>query len=162
MHGNAPVVKLFRNAGQELDFIADEIQKLQKSGVGLRNICLVARTNALVDTYREHLEEKGIPFVKITRDTSDSDEHDGVRIATMHRVKGLEFDFVFVVAANANIIPLKVVIDHTDKVAEEESMNSEKCLLYVALTRARKGAYITGYGKASPFISKSKTKTSQK
>lgn len=162
MHGNPPVIKSFRNASQELDFIADEIQKLQKSGVGLRNICLVARTNSLVDTYGEHLEEKGIPFVKITRDTSDSDEQDGVRIATMHRVKGLEFDFVFVVAANANSIPLQAVIDHTDKVSEEESMNSEKCLLYVALTRARKGAYITSYGKASPFISKTKAKASKK
>lgn len=77
---------------------------------------------------------------------------DGIRVATMHRVKGLEFQYVFVVAANNRIIPLASAIDHTDAVSEQETMTAEKCLLYVALTRAQKGAYISGYGKMSEFL----------
>lgn len=76
----------------------------------------------------------------------------GVRVATMHRVKGLEFKYVFVVAVNNRIVPLPAAINHTDTISEAESITSEKCLLYVALTRAQKGAYITSYGKKSEFL----------
>ena len=71
----------------------------------------------------------------------------------MHRVKGLEFQYVFVAAVNSRVIPLPSAINKTDAVSEAETMASEKCLLYVALTRAQKGAYITSYGKKSEFLS---------
>ena len=70
----------------------------------------------------------------------------------MHRVKGLEFQYVFIVSANNRIVPLEAAIDHSDPIAERESYTAEKCLLYVALTRAQKQAYITCYGKKSEFI----------
>lgn len=40
----------------------------------------------------------------------------------------------------------------TDAVSEVESITSEKCLLYVAMTRAQKGVYITSYGRPSEFL----------
>ena len=61
---------------------------------------------------------------------------------------------MFIVAANRRIIPLVSAIDHTDAVSEQETMTAEKCLLYVALTRAQKGAYISNYGKISEFLEK--------
>lgn len=70
----------------------------------------------------------------------------------MHRVKGLEFPYIFIVAANSRVIPLASAIDDTDQVSMEESTTSEKCLLYVALTRAQKAAYITSYGAKSEFL----------
>ena len=70
----------------------------------------------------------------------------------MHRVKGLEFKYVFVVAVNNRIIPLPSAINRNDTVSESESIASEKCLLYVAMTRAQKGVYITSYGKKSEFL----------
>ena len=70
----------------------------------------------------------------------------------MHRVKGLEFQYVFVVAVNDKIVPLQSAIQVSDSIAKEESITSEKCLLYVAMTRAQKAVYITGYGKLSPFL----------
>ncbi len=56
----------------------------------------------------------------------------------MHRVKGLEFKYVFIAAVNNRIIPLPFAINKTDAVSEVESITSEKCLLYVAMTRAQK------------------------
>ena len=82
----------------------------------------------------------------------DDRTFDGVRVATMHRVKGLEFEYVFVVAVNNRVVPLSYAINTTDPVAAEEALNAEKCLLYVALTRARKSAYITCYGTPSEFL----------
>ena len=70
----------------------------------------------------------------------------------MHRIKGLEFEYVFVVAVNKRIVPLYSAINTTDTVAKEESLTAEKCLMYVALTRAQKTAYITSYGQQSEII----------
>ena len=73
-------------------------------------------------------------------------------MATMHRVKGLEFAYVFVAAVNNRVVPLATAINHTDAPSELESITAEKCLLYVALTRAQKKAYITSYGVPSEFL----------
>lgn len=94
----------------------------------------------------------GIRSYAIKRNKVDDRSFDGLRVATMHRVKGLEFEYVFVAAVNNRIIPLPSAINKTDVVSEAESITSEKCLLYVAMTRAQKGVYITSYGKKSDFL----------
>lgn len=50
-------------------------------------------------------------------------------------------------------MPLKSAIKSGDSLGKEEAINSERCLLYVALTRAKKAAYISAYGQVSEFIS---------
>lgn len=152
-HGEKPIIKNFKDASGEFDFIVKEIKKLQVNGTALKDICIVARTKKLVDDYIAQLTKAGIRSYAIKRNKSDDRTFDGLRIATMHRVKGLEFKYVFVTAVNNRIVPLSSAINKTDGVSESESMTAEKCLLYVAMTRAQKGAYITSYGKASEFIS---------
>ena len=49
-------------------------------------------------------------------------------------------------------MPLKSAIRSSDPVSKEEAMNAERCLLYVALTRAKKVAYVMAYGQISEFI----------
>ena len=111
----------------------------------------------MLDDYIAHFTSSGIRCYEIKRNRADDRGLDGIRVATMHRVKGLEFQYVFVVAANNRIIPLASSIDHTDAVSEQETITAEKCLLYVALTRAQKGVYICGYGKMSEFLKGKKT-----
>lgn len=82
----------------------------------------------------------------------DDRSFDGVRIATMHRVKGLEFNYIFAVGVNNKALPNGVRSDFSDDVSLEEFETGEKCLLYVALTRARTGAYVTCYGTMSNLI----------
>lgn len=57
-----------------------------------------------------------------------------VNIMTMHQAKGLDADAVFVVAAEDEYIPGR---------AEGSSIDDERRLLYVSLTRARSYLYIT-------------------
>ncbi|HHV96806.1 MAG TPA: AAA family ATPase [Clostridiaceae bacterium] len=151
-HGITPIAKNFNSATEELEYIIDEIKKLQSSGTDLKSICIVARTNKLLDDYIKGLSGRGIKTYEIKRSKIDDRSFEGVRVATMHRVKGLEFKHVFVVAVNKRIVPLHSAINTTDPVASEESLTAEKCLLYVALTRAQKTAYITSYGQLSELI----------
>ena len=91
-------------------------------------------------------------IIDFKRNKVDDRSFDGLRVATMHRVKGLEFKYVFIAAVNNRIIPMPSAINKTDVVSEAESITSEKCLLYVAMTRAQKGVYITSYGRPSEFL----------
>lgn len=151
-HGLKPEVQSFKDAGEEFQYILKQIYKLQDMGVALADICVVARTKKLVNDYIAQITHAGLRAYEIKRNKSDDRTLDGVRVATMHRVKGLEFQYVFVAAVNNKIVPLASAINHTDAVSEAESITAEKCLLYVALTRAQKGAYITCYGKRSVFL----------
>ena len=151
-HGLVPEIIATANANEEFDAILAKVKGLIDGGVSAKNICVVARTHKLLDDYIAHFTSSGIRCYEIKGNKADDRGLDGIRVATMHRVKGLEFQYVFVVAANNRIIPLASAIDHTDAVSEQETMTAEKCLLYVALTRAQKGAYVSGYGKMSEFL----------
>ena len=153
-HGKAPQVLRFANANEEFDAVLSKIKHLMDSGVSAKNICVVARTHKLLDDYISQFTSNGLRCYEIRGNKADDRGLDGVRAATMHRVKGLEFQYIFVAAANKRIIPLASAIDHTDMVSEQETMTAEKCLLYVALTRAQKGAYVSGYGQMSEFLAK--------
>lgn len=151
-HGIKPMVKNFKNFTEEIDFIAEEIKRLESKGESSKGVCIVARTHRILDKYIIGLIERGIRPYEIKRSKVDDRNMEGVRVATMHRVKGLEFRHVFAVAVNKDIIPFKMAMNTADAAAEEESLTAEKCLFYVALTRAQKTAYITSYGKQSELI----------
>jgi len=152
-HGEYPKFMGFKTLTDECDYIVNEITSLTKSGIKPSDICLVARTHKLLDDYKKALPKAGIRVYEIKRNKLDDRTFDGIRIATMHRVKGLEFQYMFIAAANNRVIPLASAINENDPVSKNESLTSEKCLLYVALTRAQKAAYITSYGAKSEFIS---------
>ena len=126
VHGDAPVIKCFTDANEELSYINDCISDLQDRCVPMKNICIVARTNQLVKDYSALLTKSGHSVYQIKRSKADDLSHDGIRIATMHRVKGLEFQYVFIVSANNRIVPLEAAIDHSDPVAERESYTAER------------------------------------
>lgn len=151
-YGEKPLIENFGNANDEFDFILSEVKKLKNNGIALADICVVARTKKLVDDYIALFTGAGIRSYAIKRNKVDDRGYDGLRVATMHRVKGLEFKYVFIAAVNNRIIPLPSAIHKTDPVSEAESITSEKCLLYVAMTRAQKGVCITSYGKKSDFL----------
>jgi superfamily I DNA/RNA helicase len=152
-HGGYPQIRNFQSAAGEYAYITGEVKRLADEGVDLKGICLVARTHNLLDDYIRAFRGAGIRAYEIKRTKLDDRTFEGIRVATMHRVKGLEFQYMFIAAANSRIIPLMSAIDETDAVSKQTSLTSEKCLLYVALTRAQKGAYITSYGTRSEFLS---------
>lgn len=68
---------------------------------------------------------------------SDADEMDNdnyVTVATVHAVKGLEFDTVFIVGLEEGIFPVSRAINNGD-------VEEERRLMYVAITRAKRHLY---------------------
>jgi len=152
MHGAKPEVHRFASFSEEISFIIEKLKPLVSEAGELDKICIAVRTNKLVHHYADELEKHGLnPCVIDPKRKHDSDKH-GVRVATMHRVKGLEFDTMILASANKGIIPHSKAISGSDSVTEEEGLKSEKALLYVAVTRARRNVLITGYGHLSTFL----------
>jgi DNA helicase-2/ATP-dependent DNA helicase PcrA len=69
-----------------------------------------------------------------------------VSCMTIHLAKGLEFDSVFVAGASEGCLP------HGRSLADERSLEEERRLMYVAMTRARKNLAISFYGTPSRFL----------
>ncbi|KAK4363511.1 hypothetical protein RND71_018752 [Anisodus tanguticus] len=73
--------------------------------------------------------------------TRRHDNKDSVTVTTIHQSKGLEWDTVFIVKANESEIPL---LHEFNGITNERSnsIEEERRLLYVAMTRARKKLFI--------------------
>ena len=151
-HGNAPIIKRFNTPEEEIEYIINEIHTLEENDIPLKDICVVARTRNLRDSYKAGIQQKSIGTYSINANKVDDRSQDGVRLATMHRVKGLEFNYIFVAGINNKALPHGVRSDFSDDVSHDEFETEEKCLLYVALTRAKVGAYITCFGKMSDLV----------
>lgn len=75
-------------------------------------------------------------------------ESDTVKMMTIHQAKGLEFPHVFITGLSEGIFPSMRTIREYKKNGEEE----ERRLMYVAVTRAEKGLYLTeseGYNQST-------------
>lgn len=151
-HGEKPVLLSCTDVNDQYTKVLAQIRQLTSAGVPMKDICIAARTKKIRDGFQDVLTDQGYQSYSIQQDRIDDRNIDGLRLATMHRVKGLEFPYVFIVSVNEHIVPLDTAIDRTDKISEMETMTAERCLLYVALTRAQKGVYISNYGTVSCFL----------
>ena len=151
-HGEAPIVEVFDSVDKEYNALVEHIQKAIDSGMDPMEICVVARTSPMLKGYSAALANAGIRTYEIKRSKTDDRNMPGVRLATMHRVKGLEFTNMFIVGMNKNAMPMKSAIATSDPVSKAEAITAERCLLYVALTRAKKVAYVMASGEVSEFI----------
>ena len=151
LHGDFPEVQKLPSFEKEVEVIAERVGQLEAERIPPSSICLVARTHGLLDQYEGALDSKGINHVRIQQ--SDDPGKQGLLTATMHRVKGLEFDAIIIAGANDGIVPLAAATAEVDSdYARLEVETKERSLLYVAATRAKNYVLITCGGKPSPFI----------
>jgi superfamily I DNA/RNA helicase len=72
----------------------------------------------------------------------------------MHALKGLEFQAVAVIGVEQRLIPEPgaVTPETEDPLAHAQDLQRERCVLFVACTRARDHLYISCTGEPSPFL----------
>lgn len=151
--GPPPVVTVAKNFEKEVEAIIAFAKKGE-----LSRTCVVARTNPWLQKYAKAFEEAGIKIRVLSRDVYDVATEPGLRLATMHRVKGLEFDRVAIAGVNEGVVPLASALSSaSDDAAQADVERQERSLFYVALTRARREVLITSHVEASKWLSLQKS-----
>lgn len=152
LHGIDPVIHQASTFEDEIVFIRKYIEMLMKD-TSTQSICLVARTRNLLAQYEGAMKAGGIPAHVVKRDVAEDRRKEGVRLATMHRVKGLEYEHVILAGANDEYLPPKSALNDIDDPDEREDVEiSERSLVYVAATRARQTFLITYHGSPSVLL----------
>jgi len=80
------------------------------------------------------------------RSRGNDDKKEKVNLMTIHLAKGLEFENVFVAGVAEGLLP------HVRSMDDELSLEEERRLMYVAMTRAKEKLHLSFYGMPSRFI----------
>ncbi len=93
-------------------------------------------TRGFEEKYGEISLEDFLTEITLVSDMSEhSDIEEAVRLMTIHSVKGLEFDNVFIIGLEEGIFP------HINSMLNNNELEEERRLCYVAITRAKKRLY---------------------
>lgn len=153
MHGVAPVVQAFTDISAEANAIAAHLNDIKNTEGSYNSTCIVTRTIKLMELYEAELKAREIDIYRIQRSVPEDRNQPGVRIATMHRVKGLEFDRIVLCGINKGIVPLETPdLKSDDLTIRRAAEAQERALLFVAATRAKKSVMVTGWGEMSIFL----------
>ncbi len=151
-HGQKPSYEIFKTKTEENEYIINHIQKLKEEGLNLNEIAIGFRTRDSLKEFKSVLHNLKIQYND--NSTSTSNDSGGVVLSTFHGIKGLEFKVVFLADLNSRTCPLIFTgfndLEHSEKIEYE---NSEKSLIYVAMTRAINKLFISGIGTKSELIS---------
>ncbi|CDE72497.1 uvrD/REP helicase [Acidaminococcus sp. CAG:917] len=94
---------------------------------------LVSSIEEFVKTNQGASISEYLQSVSLLSDTDEMTDDNLVTVATIHAVKGLEFDNVFIIACEENIFPS----------AMSEDIEEERRLMYVAVTRAKERLFVS-------------------
>ncbi len=80
--------------------------------------------------------------VSLVSDAAEySADTDAVTLMTVHSAKGLEFKVVFIIGLEENIMPISKAL------YDDEELEEERRLMYVAITRAKEKLYLLNAGR---------------
>lgn len=153
LHGDGPTLHTATTEEAELDALVDQVKAWLDAGVGAGEIGVSARFNKTCAKAVGRLKDAGIPAAPL-RSTDVAGEAATVRVGTMHSFKGLEFRCVAVIGVTEDALPFPKAVTppELDAKQHETDVMSERCLLFVACTRARDSLYVSWYGEPSPFL----------
>lgn len=152
VHGLPPQLRGFPTRADELSAAAAQVRDWLDAGIRPGEIGVAARTTSLAKAAVAAAQAAGIP-VRLLGASENTE--DAVSVATMHRMKGLEFRCLAVIGAGADLVPLPGAITpvEEDEPTHHRDLQRERCLLFVACTRVREQLAVSWHGRPSPFLS---------
>lgn len=134
VHGEPPVLQTYPNEAAVAEAISAHARRLiEKEQAKPETICVVAGTHRELDEYEKYLKRVCPAVHQIEPGKPEDSGVPGLRMATVHRIKGLEFDHVILAGK----------LDEMDALDEStERVKQKRSLLYVAATRARCSLFV--------------------
>jgi ATP-dependent exoDNAse (exonuclease V) beta subunit len=151
LHGSIPAAEGFTTKKAELDALVDRLTSWIADGVHAEDIGVCARSSGSFEFIERSCRAAGISVCRLQQDLPTGD---GVRLGTMHRLKGLEFRCVAVYDVDDDTVPMPSAVadESEDPVQHAWDLQRERCVLYVACTRAREDLWVGWSGHPSRFL----------
>ncbi len=152
LHGHRPQARGYSSRQEETEALVEWVRTLLDKGLAPHEIGVCARFNLSLDAAEEKLKAAGVPVLRVKGQVTQGAE--GVRLATMHAMKGLEFRAVCVLGVAEGSVPFtrEITPREVDAPQHDADLLRERCLLFVACTRARETLNVSWSGTASPFL----------
>lgn len=151
LRGAPPTVSGFDTTANMAVGLTEQVVRWIDDGVEPSEIGVAARAQGTFAVVERALRDAGVPCFRLGRDLKFGD---GVALGTMHRMKGLEYRCVALAAIGAENVPSPKALTAaaSDATEVERETRRERCLLYVACTRAREDLWVGYSGEPSPFL----------
>jgi len=143
----------FTDEASEFEFITKNVLETQ---IPFEEIFVLARTNRHLNNLGEIFKRNKIPHILKNEQSKDVEAKKGeVTLATIHSIKGLEAELVFVMGCTPNNFPCRAVehpVMELVKMYEYDREEEERRLFYVAISRAKNKLYLTYSGKKHTYF----------
>lgn len=144
-----PIVGYFQNWNEQCSYILKELNKL-KANDNINSTVVLHRSRSGLNNIQSFLEANNFE-TQILLNSDDIDfESDSIKICTLSSIKGLEFENVFIIDLNDDVIPYPQGFIDAD---DEFHISTERRLLYTSMTRARERLYLLSSGKPTRYLS---------
>ncbi|MFS0787266.1 ATP-dependent helicase [Shouchella sp. 1P09AA] len=131
---------------------AQEGNQLDKGSDAFKQLKALARQHETVASFLHYIDA----MTQKVNEHKQSTNKKGVRLLTIHRAKGLEFEQVFVIGCVDRSLPHDYALDAL-KDGDEGPLQEERRLMYVAMTRAKSSLYLSAplyYFEHKSFVSR--------
>lgn len=151
IHGMPPALIGYREKNEELEELSARVRGWLDAGIEPGEIGVAARAKWLVDAAVKVLVADSVPAAALT---GAGVPPEAVSVGTMHRMKGLEFRCLAVIGVNDKLVPPAgaVTAEADDASTHHQDIQRERCLLFVACTRAREQLTVSWHGHRSELL----------
>lgn len=137
-----PIIRQMMLEAGYIDYVKETVLRLHRK-TKLDNIEVLYSSIQSLINRAEDVDEKNIESVirkmvllDMLEQQQEDEDTDKVNLLTLHASKGLEFPYVYLIGLEEELLP------HKNSIAAE-TVEEERRLMYVGITRARQGLTIT-------------------
>ena len=137
------------------------VQSILNLDISRKEIFVLARTNKEIEKISELMDKNNIKYIKRTieqKKVNLTPTDDEVTLSTVHAIKGLEADTVYIIGVGAKNFPCKAsehpLLEAVKMNDTYDKYEEERRLLYVAISRAKNNLVINYTGTITSFFSK--------
>ncbi|MDD9953574.1 MAG: ATP-dependent DNA helicase UvrD2 [Candidatus Woesearchaeota archaeon] len=143
----------FKSDADEMKFVTEQIEK---TTLPREEIFVLTRTNKQLHELADLCKARNIPFVQRSDEQKLMEAQVGqITLSTVHAIKGLEADMVFLIGCTSQYFPCKASDHPVLELVKRDVLDREEeelRLFYVALSRAKSTLHISHAGKATKFL----------